>query len=343
MLDTAHSILFLTPSGETLPSVRFRVIPFVRQGQNKGFSVDWRRIPKTFHQRFMFLYQLPHTEIMIIQQKLLSVPELWSIRKKCERLIFDFDDAVWTVPSGSRAAASTEKRRKKLLSRFMNTCQAVDLCIAGNAYLAEKAAMYKAQVEIIPTLIDTDMFTPGAQNDQQQAHGQGITVGWIGTSINYFYLTPIVNLLLAEQNELELMLISEKRPPLEMSEKVTFEFWDADRETAQIQAMDIGLMPLVDDDYARGKCGFKILQYMACGVVPVASNVGFNRQIIDHGLDGFLVDTPEQWLEYIQVLIADPALRDKMAQAARAKIVRSFSHNAVSGKFWQIISEMRIS
>ena len=120
-------------------------------------------------------------------------------------------------------------------------------------------------------------------------------------------------------------------------ENVMWAAWSPDKEISQLQAMDIGLMPLEDSEYSRGKCGFKILQYMACGAVPVASDVGFNAEIIEHGIDGFLVRKPEDWKRHVMRLAEDEKLRANMAEAARRKVVSEFDLKAVANSLWKAL------
>ena len=101
--------------------------------------------------------------------------------------------------------------------------------------------------------------------------------------------------------------------------------WTEAAEVAAIAEFDVGIMPLADEPWERGKCGYKLIQYMACGLPVVASPVGVNRQIVEHGVNGFLAETPTQWDEALRTLLADPALRQRMGQAGRQKVERQFS------------------
>jgi glycosyltransferase involved in cell wall biosynthesis len=100
--------------------------------------------------------------------------------------------------------------------------------------------------------------------------------------------------------------------------------WTEQTEVASIAGFDIGIMPLLDGSFERGKCGYKLIQYMACGLPVVASPVGVNRQIVEHGVNGFLAETPEQWEQALQTLLADADLRQRMGQAGRQKVERQY-------------------
>lgn len=327
------SVLFLTQSGPTLPSVRFRVLPFIEHGRGRGYSVDFRRIPKSIVERIPFLLMLRHSDTIVIQKKLFSQFELKLLRKKCHNLVFDFDDALWTFHPSEPPGRARDKRVAKIRKRFEMVCPSVDLVIAGNKYLADNAAPLQPNIQIIPTPIDTDIYVPA----ERKGPTARPTVGWMGTASNLYFLPEVFTALNPYADRLHFCVIADKRFSEKYKTAADFEFWQPEKEVAQLQAMDIGLMPLTDDDYTRGKCGFKILQYMACGVAPVASNVGFNREIIEHGKDGFLVDRPEQWAEYVLLLAEKPELRARMAAAGREKVVRDFSLTALADRFWKAL------
>ncbi|MBN2141100.1 MAG: glycosyltransferase family 4 protein [Desulfovibrionaceae bacterium] len=331
--DRARSVLFLTQSGATLPSVRFRVLPFVAQGRDMGLDVDWRRIPKTVPQRLGFFFGLPRTDVIIVQKKLFSRFELGLLRRKCRSLVFDFDDALWTFHPSEPPGPDRDRRVARNAGRFARVCADVDLVIAGNDYLARRAAAHQGNVRVVPTPLDTDLYTPPdpAGPDREPC------VGWMGTASNLYFLSEVFEALAPLSGEARFLVVADRRFSEKYRTRADFEFWTPDSELAQLRSMDIGLMPLTDDEYTRGKCGFKILQYMACGVVPVAADVGFNREIVEHGVDGLLVRDPSQWAEYVRLLARDRDLRAEMAAAARKKVVRDYSLKALSGRFWSAI------
>lgn len=240
------------------------------------------------------------------------------MKRKCAKLVFDFDDALWTfhpsVPSGPKRDAREIKDRK----RFARQCGQVDAVIAGNSYLASRAEESASKVTIIPTPIDTDKYVPGDFDSGR------VNVGWMGTSSNLFFLADILQGIRPVLADSPALVVSNKMYEGPGEDLVRYEDWSSEREVTQLQSMDIGLMPLTDDEYTRGKCGFKLLQYMACGAVPIASDVGFNREIIEDGKDGFLISSPEQWVERVRLLKSDPEFRRKMRDAARKKLFHLF-------------------
>ena len=329
-------LLFLTQSGAALPSVRFRVLPYLHRGTDRGLAIARERIPKSPFTRITRFVRLPHAEVIVVQKKLLPPLYLRLLKQRCQRLYYDVDDAVWTHHPGDTGKASRPGRLRRLQRRFAATCRSVDGIIAGNSYLAAKAGEYNPHVTVLPTPIDTDIYRP---LDRPRPEATGLRVGWMGTAGNQHFLPPVLTALhgAAEAAEkIELRIVSNENRLAAAMPGMLFEPWSAEREVAQLQAFDIGLMPLSDDEYTRGKCGFKLLQYMACGVVPIASAVGFNTEIIDHGVDGFLVHETDDWGGYIARLQKDSRLRRQMAGRARAKVEATFSLTQSADRLWRL-------
>lgn len=329
----ALNILFLTASGETQPSVRFRVLPFVRLGQEKGLKVAWKRIPKSIFSRYTFFSRLPRADIYIVQSKLFSSKEVSSLKRRCDTLVYDFDDAVWTMPPFDLAVPKKRRKAEKAAKRFANQCAKADMCIAGNRFLAENAAAYQDNIAIIPTGLDTDTYVPGRSGNVSGA----TLVGWMGTSGYLDWVQEPISKLQDHVGDIQISIISNAQYTGIGQENVMWAAWSSEQEVSQLQAMDIGLMPLEESEYSKGKCGFKILQYMACGAVPIASDVGFNAEIIEHGIDGFLVRQPEDWKTHVLRLAEDKELRQRMAEAARNKVVSEFDLKAVAQSLWKAL------
>ena len=325
------NVLFLTPSGETLPSVRFRVLPFVEAGRAAGLAIDWRRAPKAIHKRLLFLFTLPRARVIVIQQKLFAPFELALIRRRCQRLVYDVDDALWALHPAEVGQPGSAEKSARIARRFAETCARVDLVIAGNSYLAEHAKPHQQNIFVLPTLIDTAKYTPAPPD---AAAVPPFRVGWMGTSGNLWFLPEVLRELAPYQERLDIRVVADKPYQGELEELVRYERWSPTLEPDQLRGFQCGLMPLTDDEYTRGKCGFKILQYMASGVVPIASAVGFNREIVSHGVDGFLVEEPGDWAKYVLLLAGDVDLLERMAQAARRTAVERFSLAAQTPKLW---------
>ena len=247
-----------------------------------------------------------------------------------------------SMPSlaGTGRSRPVSSRAPKLcgssLSRAMpNTCSKVS--ISSGRLLT---VSYTDRVEVLPTPIDTDVYTPDSSlvDGTPVILDEEVTVGWMGTSCNLFFLPNVFKMLSPLAGDTQFLVVSDEPYPFPQGfSHAAFLHWNPDLEVLHLREMDIGLMPLTNDEYTRGKCGFKLLQYMACGVVPVASDVGFNREIITHGEDGFLVKHPSEWIRYVSLLVQDAYLRRKMAINARNKVVEQFSLAQAAEKLWRFL------
>ncbi len=174
----------------------------------------------------------------------------------------------------------------------------------------------------MPTVVDTDAYGP-AQGDRGE---RPVTLGWIGSPSTWAFVKPLVPLLsqAAQRYDLALRVVG-AGPQAEIPPRFSFLPWSEPEEIALIQGMDIGIMPLPDEPWARGKCGYKLIQYMACGLPVIASPVGVNSEIVDHGENGFLAATPQEWAKAIAALAGNAELRRRMGEAGRVKIERAYS------------------
>jgi glycosyltransferase involved in cell wall biosynthesis len=200
-----------------------------------------------------------------------------------------------------------------------------DLVTAGNEYLASRArAAGAAQVAVVPSVVPVSRFA------QHHARADAeFRLVWIGQPSTQHYLDGISGVLdgLATHTSTSLALIGAARAPATRLQCRLLK-WRPDIEFAELANHDVGLMPLVDTLWERGKCGYKLLQYMAAGLPVVASNVGANADIVRHGVDGFLVSNETQWLDALHRLREDPNLRTQMGASARTRVCEEYSLEA---------------
>jgi len=192
----------------------------------------------------------------------------------------------------------------------------------GNQYLADYAKQFNDQVIINPTTIDTENL----HNPSNKEVNKVPIIGWTGTHSTMPYLLPILPILddLNKDHQFQLLIISNQRPDFERP-YLKFLKWDKATEIKDLQKMDIGIMPLSDDQWAKGKCGFKALQYMSLKIPALVSPVGVNTEIVDHGINGYICDNPEEWKDALKNFLNDLTLIDKMAEACRQKITKNYS------------------
>ncbi|MGR3179337.1 MAG: glycosyltransferase family 4 protein [Candidatus Anammoxibacter sp.] len=246
----------------------------------------------------------------------------------CERLIaninipivVDFDDAIFHRYTTHRYAFV----RKFLGKKIDNIMQAATLVTVGNDYLAMRAEMAGAKrIEIIPTAVNLNKYLY-----QKKPCDNDFRIGWIGTPLTQKYIQIIKKPLqkLSADPKIKLSLIGTNNIKLNGIKTEIIE-WKEDTEASAINSFDVGIMPLVNGEWERGKCGYKIIQYMACRLPVVASPVGFNTDIVDHGKNGFLAESDDDWVNYIKILRDDESLRKKMGNYGREKVEQKYSLN----------------
>jgi glycosyltransferase involved in cell wall biosynthesis len=232
--------------------------------------------------------------------------------------VFDFDDAVW-VRYVSPANAYFSFLR--FPGKTATSCRLARHVIAGNKYLAEYAARSNSRVTIVPSTIDTSRYV-GAR-----AGTDGIPVlGWTGSYSSTRYLEIVRSVLTRLRQRVEFRLVVVGVAGFEVDGVPTeHRPWRSETEVQDLSDFDVGIMPLADTVWERGKCGMKALQYMALGIPAVASPVGANREIIIHGQNGLLASNESEWLENLEMLLKDRVLRTRLGRAARATVEGSYS------------------
>ena len=276
---------------------------------------------KAFLARIRALLGAAEYDLAVIQYELLPfVPRGVEAALRGYRMpyVYDFDDAVFHVYDQHRSSLV----RGLFGGKIPAVIAGASHVLAGSEYLAAFARKHNASVEMLPTVVDTERYRV---RDPARA-GAPLTVGWIGSPSTATYLREAIlplrsffdggnaTLALVGSGPVELPGI-----PLEIRD------WSLDREVDDLRAFDVGIMPLPDTPWARGKCGFKLIQYMACGVPVIASPVGANREIVEHGVNGYLAETPQEWLQALHALAQDPGLGRAMGEAGRRKVEREYS------------------
>jgi glycosyltransferase involved in cell wall biosynthesis len=208
----------------------------------------------------------------------------------------------------------------------------------GNPYLADRAQRAGAQrVEVLPTVVDLARYAGGEVPGRQSLREIPV-IGWIGSPATSHYLEQIHKPLadLSRDGRVRVQLVGARDPNWS---DVSYEIlpWSEETEAALIKQMDIGVMPLPDSPWERGKCGYKLIQYMACEKPVVASPVGVNNQIVTHGVNGFLAESSEQWKSALERLIDDALLRQRMGAEGRAQIERSYNVGVTAPRLEELL------
>jgi glycosyltransferase involved in cell wall biosynthesis len=249
-------------------------------------------------------------------------------------VVYDCDDAFFHQYDQS----SRPLVRRALGGKLQPLMAGAAACACGNDYLEAYAARFCPNTIVLPTVVDTDDYKPHGWT----APDAPITIGWIGSPSTFAYLRPVLPLMrsLHERFGTRFRVVGAGEvaadAPIPGMDLVP---WSEAREIAEVQAMDIGIMPLPDDLWARGKSGYKLIQYMACALPVVASPVGVNGTIVQRGVNGFLVDGLEQWREALEALIASPDLRRRLGQAGRERAVSHYSVQSQAPRFTALLAE----
>ena len=246
-------------------------------------------------------------------------------------LVYDFDDAFFH-PYDDHSSALVRSALGGKLKPLIGGAAAV---CAGNDYLKDYADTAGAKAIVLPTVVDIDQYRPATR----RPHGP-LTIGWIGSPSTWGFVRPLLPMLAAlcrERHVAFSVVGAGAAAEADRFDGLTFTPWSEAGEIAAVQAMDIGLMPLPDEPWARGKSGYKLVQYMACGLPVVASPVGANATIVREGETGLLATDPGQWRAALSRLIDDAALRTAMGQAGRARAIEAYSLQAHAPRLIEVM------
>lgn len=300
-----------------------------------------------FIKSITIIFQLPliiWADIIVIQRELVAYnlvyPEKIIFRLK-KPVIFDFDDAIFLQIGDPSHLFSRNLFFQNLVKKTLkihHMIKMADEVTVGNKYLAKYAKKFSNNVSIIPTVIDTNRYYPL----KKRKDDDNVTIGWMGTSGNLKYFKDIL-LTLKKVNErhpnTQLIICSDKflfKDELNSVIPTKFIRWESKNELKILHKFDIGIMPIEDNEWTRGKCGFKLIQYMASGVPAIGSDVGMNKDIIDDGINGFLAKDESEWTKKLNSLINDETLRKKFKKNARKQIEQNYSINSILSKLLSI-------
>jgi glycosyltransferase involved in cell wall biosynthesis len=314
---------------------RYRLAAFRPHLEAAGHRLDLVPCPRSLWGRFRLGSQLSHFDAVILQRRLLPTWLLNRLRRRVRRLYFDLDDAIYLRDSHDRRGLHDPRR----LERFAAVCRACDGIIAGNDFLAEEARRQGARaVHVIPTCVDPALY-PQAQTGRMD----GAQLVWIGSSSTLRGLrqiTPHLEHIGRHCPGVRLKLVCDAFLRLEHL-PIDEVHWSEAGEAHELASADIGIAWVPDDDWSRGKCGLKVLQYMAAGLPVVANPVGVQRAMVRHGETGFHASTPEDWARAIAILANDPGLRRRMGAAGRRRVETEFSVAAGAALWLGVLEETR--
>ena len=328
-------ILFLVQDLDVAAS-RYRVLQYLPYLKEHGVQATVLPFQKRFFKKLKLFKSVNEYDILFIQRKRFPILWLKYIRKNARRIVYDFDDSV--MYRNSKAANPESNTRVKM---FKNMVNASDYVIAGNEYLQKNTTPFTHNVTIIPSPIDMSLYPLKKYSEKND----NITLGWIGATGSIHYLEkmkPVFEALGKKYEDLRLKIICNV---FFDCDNITVEkkLWSEQEEVADIQSLDIGLMPLMDDPWSHGKCGLKILQCLATGVPVVCSPAGVNKEIVKNGVHGFWANTREEWIEKLEILINDPDRRERMGMEGRKRVIEHYSLEANAPRMLKIFQQLSSS
>jgi glycosyltransferase involved in cell wall biosynthesis len=310
----------------------YAVVYGERQYARKGLIAAQELVRRSRQLRHLSEY-----DIVFVQREAVQLGTGWferAVSRSRARLVFDFDDAIWLQN------ASDANRRFAWVKNPAKTAELIsmaDLVIAGNAYLADYASEFSDAVEVVPTTIDTDAYV----REPTGRNGGAVSIGWTGsvTTIQHFNLmVPVLRRLKDRYGDgVRFELIGDRRYRHEEL-GIQGRDWSAASEVRDLSDFDIGVMPLPDDEWARGKCGLKGLQYMALEIPTIMSPVGVNSDIIEDGRNGFLADDEDEWFSKLTSLIEAADLRHALGTEARRTVEQRYSVRSQRDRYVSLLS-----
>jgi glycosyltransferase involved in cell wall biosynthesis len=348
-------ILFLPKYGPQGASSRYRIWQYVPLFKGAGHDVEvqplvddgylkelykrgrrgWKWLATGYAQRLLGAVRVRQFDAIICEQ------EIWPflpgfietfVQRVSRRFYVDYDDAAYANYS----------RWPMLRGKIAWIMAAADTVVVGNGHLAEYARRFARRVCVIPTVVDLSRYP-----EQKCARpDNGIRVVWIGTPMTAGLLQSLMPVMERLQNthpRLSFRFIGAGDGFLRNGLRAEVPAWSEKTETELLAECDIGIMPLADTEFTRGKCGLKLIQYMACGLPVVASPVGVNRELVEEGGNGFLAATDKEWFEKLNRLVRDRELRFSLGKAGRSKVEAGYTLEYGFAKWQEILEERRVS
>ncbi len=343
------------------PSQRYRLEQFIAHFEANGHTVVYANLlgqlgdrvlyskgrlflkllllVKAFLRRLRDVYRVGREDIVVIHREAFLTRGTFferALRRRSRHLVFDFDDAIWHMD------VSEANKRLSWLKDPSKTDRIIamaDLVIAGNDYLAEHARAFNANVVVIPTVIDTTLYKP-----MQRPRSDGrVTIGWTGSLTSVAHLALAVPTLRNVQqrfgDKVVFRVISDRLFEAQ-GLQVENVRWNSATEVEDLAPIDIGIMPLPDNEWSRGKCGFKGLQYMGMGKAVVLAEVGVNKVIVRHGVNGLLASSPRDLEAHLVQLVEDAELRARLGVEARRTVEERYSVNAWKDVYIRLFREL---
>ncbi|MBE9516189.1 MAG: glycosyltransferase family 4 protein [Proteobacteria bacterium] len=322
---TTKRILFVS-KGTHAASTRYRALHYFDCLQQAGWQTEHFTAHSSPVSRIRLLLKARQFHTVVIVRRLFPAWFMGMLQLACDNIVFDFDDAIFTHSSGANAA-----RRIKRFTTMVVYCNQV---WAGNGFLAN-AASKNNNVMLLPTAINTGHYAVNTVKPETS-----IDLVWIGSSSTRKYLElvlPILESLATELPQLRLKIIADFSLDTRQIKTLPVQ-WAEDTEAMELASSHIGIAPMIDNDWTRGKCGLKLLQYMAAGLPVISSPFGANREIVIEGETGLFADSEQQWKNAIRTLASNVDLRQRMGNTGKQRVLDHYSINTNCEKIKKALS-----
>ena len=360
-MDNKFRILFIVPHRPNRsPGQRFRFEQYLDYFEANGFSYTYSNIisakddavfyakrkllgkgiilVKSFFKRLYDVLRAGKYDIIFIYREAFMLG--WTIIEKLlkltgKKMIFDFDDAIWLENTSEGNLKFNWLKHPEKISKIIRLS---DMVFAGNEYLAKYAREHSNNVKVVPTTIDLNYH-----NNLKTYSNSKICIGWTGSSTTLPYFQNVIPALktiykkYADKIKFKVIVDVEYHEP---ALDLVATQWQFDTEIQELSEIDIGIMPLPDDEWSKGKCGFKGLQYMSLGIPTIMSPVGVNKSIINNQENGFLAMSNEEWVDRISELIESEELRNILGTAGRKTIAEKYSFEAHKENYLNYFTEL---
>jgi len=357
------SLLFLTPSPIESASERYRIYQFLPYLERAGFACTVRPFatralhraiqkerlasklvltPLCYLRRFFQLSTVSQYDALVVHRGIFPFP--WPtlermIARKHAKVIFDFDDAIHVGHQDIGTTKYPWIYKLKYGPGVNEILRSSTHVIAGNRTLADHALQFNSQVSLIPTVVDLDQYTyqpPRTSSDV-------LTIGWVGSRSTSPYLLELGPVLqrLSETypGKIRFRIYGHPERILNLPNFSSLPFSLA-TEIADLRSIDIGIMPAPDNEWTRGKCAFKAIQYMALGIPTVVSPVGTATELVENNVNGFWARTPQEWFETLSQLVSDAQLRVRFSEAGRKTIESRYSLQAWAPRLTELLQQV---
>ncbi|MDO6439168.1 glycosyltransferase family 4 protein [Cyclobacterium sp. 1_MG-2023] len=345
-----RNLLFLPKYPRKGASSRLRTFQFLPLWEKMGYSVSvhsffteqylnniyshqspgYWHVMKCYFRRFFLLFTVHKYDLIIIEKEIFPyLPAIaeWMLAHSKGYWV-DYDDAVFH----NYDLSNNRMVRLLMPKKIDQVMKLASKVVVGNEYLKNRAIMAGAlNVAVFPTVVNTNRYKEKICHTTSKS----VTIGWIGSPSTLKYLEPMVPVLnwLHQHHPIKFLLVNGKSK-IKFEGKLESIPWTEEGEVDAILKMDIGIMPLPDSPWENGKCAYKLIQYMGCGLPVVASPIGMNNEVVNHGENGFLACTSEEWISALEKLILDPQLRKEFGKKGRDKILREYT---LQGNFMRYI------